>query len=130
MARPRKPTNLHLVTGTFEPSRHAGRREPPVNGAIGDPPASWPQEAREIWTEVVSCIPADCAGHSDRIIVELTTRLLIQMRSKGKFNAAVAAQLRCCLATLGMTPADRSRVSASLAANLDCAKPGLEEFFE
>jgi len=32
---------------------------------------------------------------------------------QGDFNAALASQLRCCLAALGMTPADRSRVSTS-----------------
>jgi len=53
---------------------------------------------------------------SDRVIVEVAVRLLIKMRSKNGFTAAVASQLRCALASLGMTSSDRSRVKDTVAA--------------
>jgi hypothetical protein len=126
MPRPRKPTSLHLVTGTFNSTRHADRHEPQVTAPLGDAPSDWPPQAKAIWQEVVNAIPDGVAGRPDRIIVELTARLLIETRSKGKFTAAVAAQLRCCLASLGLTPADRSRVSASLA---DLVTTDADRFF-
>jgi hypothetical protein len=98
-----------------------------VRGTVGDAPASWPQEAKEIWTEFVSQIPEGVAGNSDRVIVEVAVRLLIKMRSKNGFTAAVASQLRCALASLGMTPSDRSRVKDTVAALAGDA--ALEEFF-
>jgi hypothetical protein len=74
-----------------------------------------------------SLIPDGVAGRCDRLIIELTCRLLIEMRTQGKFNAALAAQLRCCLAALGMTPADRSRVSTNLASLM--GSPDADRFF-
>lgn len=113
MPRPRKPTALHLVQGTFNSTRHKDRgSEPLVGEPVGDAPADWQAPGKLIWHEIVSAIPAGVAGKSDRLIVELTCRLVIEMRA-GEFTPALASQLRCCLAALGMTPADRSRVTTS-----------------
>jgi hypothetical protein len=125
MPRPRKPTQLHVVQGTFNSTRHKGRAsEPPVGDPIGDPP-DWPEPDKLIWHEIVSAIPTGVVGKSDRLIVELTCRLVIKMRA-GEFTPALASQLRCCLAALGMTPADRSRVGAHV---MSAEEAKLERFF-
>lgn len=129
LARPRKPTHLHVVQGTLNATRHANRSDPEVTTAVGDAPSDWPEPAKVIWTEIVKMVPAGVAGHSDRLIIELCVRLTIQMRSKGKFTAAVAAQLRCCLAALGMTPSDRSRVVTGLSMS-GGHSADLDEFFQ
>jgi hypothetical protein len=126
MPRPRKPTQLHVVQGTLNPTRHKDRKGEPVIGEpLGDAPPQWPVPEKIIWAEVANAIPAGVATKADRLIVELTCRLLIDMRAK-KLTPALASQLRYCLASLGMTPADRSRVASSVTARLD--DPG-ERFF-
>jgi hypothetical protein len=114
MPRPRKPTALHLVENTLRPARHAERsHEPVVDGPLGGPPSDWKPAGKALWWEIANAIPAQVATRADRLIVELTCRLVVKMREDPeKFNSAMAGQLRCCLASLGMTPADRSRVSA------------------
>jgi hypothetical protein len=119
MPRPRKPTHLHVVQNTFNSTRHKDRKgEPVVGEPLGDAPPQWRVTEKIIWAEVANAIPAGVATKTDRLIVELTCRLLIEMRAK-KLTPALASQLRCCLGSLGMTPADRSRVVSSVIANLD-----------
>jgi hypothetical protein len=51
MPRPRKPTHLHIVEGTFNVTRHRGRkREPVVVDPVGDAP---PGVDKTIWDELV-----------------------------------------------------------------------------
>jgi hypothetical protein len=127
MPRPRKPTQLHVIQGTLNRTRHKDRKGEPVGGApIGPAPADWPLPTVEVWNEIVRAIPEGVATAADRLIIELTTRLTIKMRSKGECAPVLASQLRCCLGSLGMTPADRSRVASSVTASLD--DPG-ERFF-
>lgn len=113
MPRPRKPTQLHIIEGTLNSTRHRGRHgEPQVTSPLGDAPTDWPAPEKAIWHEVVDAVPAGILGKADRLIVELTCRLLIKSRT-GECTPALASQLRYCLASLGMTPADRSRVATS-----------------
>jgi hypothetical protein len=119
MPRPRKPTQLHVIQGTLNSTRHKDRKgEPVISEPLGDAPPQWPAPEKAVWHEVANAIPAGVATKADRLIVELTCRLLIEMRAK-KLTPALASQLRCCLGSLGMTPADRSRVVSSVIASLD-----------
>lgn len=49
---------------------------------------------------------------ADRHIVELGARTLATVRGRGKITAFQLQQMRAILGSLGMTPADRSRVGA------------------
>jgi hypothetical protein len=119
MPRPRKPTQLHFIQGTLNRTRHKDRKGEPVGDApIGPAPADWPLPTVEVWNEIVRAIPEGVATAADRLIIELTTRLTIKMRSKGECTPAFASQLRCCLASLGLTPSDRSRVTTGAAERL------------
>jgi len=112
MARPRKPTHLHIVQGTLTAARRRARRgEPIVSDPIGPAPDG---VDKVIWDEIVAAIPAGVAGAPDRLITELATRLVRQMRA-GPVSPALAAQVRGCLQSLGLTPGDRSRVTAQAA---------------
>jgi hypothetical protein len=66
-----------------------------------------------VWDEIVRLLPASVLQATDRLAVELTARLIARFRSidDADVNMAQVAQIRTALATLGMTPADRSRVS-------------------
>jgi hypothetical protein len=106
---------LHLVENTLRPARHAERAlEPVVDEPLGGPPPAWKPDGKALWWEVANAIPAGVATKADRLLIELTCRIVAIMREEpARFTSAMAAQLRCCLASLGMTPADRSRVSAA-----------------
>jgi hypothetical protein len=59
-------------------------------------------------------LPATVLQATDRMAVELAARLIAQFRKlpDDEVTSAQVAQIRTALAVLGMTPADRSRVSA------------------
>jgi hypothetical protein len=128
MARPRKPVSLHLVQGTYEPSRHKNRVEPEVSGPLGDAPKDWPAPAKVLWHEIVDLAPGFILAKSDRIVVEGLCRLVLQMPTK-PFNCAVLSELRRYLGLLGMSPADRSRVTSILASSGSGASPEVDRFF-
>jgi phage terminase small subunit len=113
MAAPRKPTNLLLLSGSIahDKKRYASRtKEPKPNGELGKPPKSLCPELKEAWKEVVKSVPEGVLTSADRIIVELASRLTLKMR-EGTISTGETAQLISCLSRLGLTPADRSRVS-------------------
>ncbi len=113
MPRPRKPTSLHIVQGTLRTTRHRDRQdEPEIIEPLGGPPEAWPINAKLLWAEVSSLVPAGVARKSDRIMFETLLRLVAKMReSTDALTPALAAQIRCTCAVFGMSPADRSRVS-------------------
>ena len=117
MPQPRTPTALLAINGGLSknPGRYADRvNEPQSNGPIGEPPAGFNKARKAIWAEVVSLVPDGVLAKSDRLILELIVGLLYDLRA-GDSNIAAIAQLRMALASLGMTPADRSRVSSAPA---------------
>ena len=121
MPAPRKPTHLHLLSGATakNPQRFSDRvSEPGSNGPIGDPPSAFNNARKALWDEVVDLVPDGVLQKSDRVIVELVVMLLHELRT-GDLNIAGIAQLRQALASLGCTPADRSRVSAPPEQKVD-----------
>ncbi len=119
--RKRKPTALHVVGGTYRKDRHGDRLD---NQAEAEPLGPCPsyfadnEIARAVWAEVVDLLPAGTATRSDRIMVELAVRLVLQMRTQGGFNAAIAAQLRCTLSELALSSASRARIMTSKVDSL------------
>lgn len=141
MGRPRKPTALLELSGAFR--RNPARRRDPApicTRPLGDPPCRLPVEARAFWGEIVEACPAGVLGSSDRWAVELCARLmekavrvpdlaavaelvkLLELSSddaRALFRREVISSselsiLRSLLAALGMTPADRSKLSVSI----------------
>lgn len=111
----RKPTTLLEASGALahDPKRHAHRvTEPKPTEALGPAPKHFTPAQKKIWKELVSIAPKGVLFHCDRWVVETACLLMERLRSSS-FNTSDIAQLRSCLATLGMTPADRSRVSAA-----------------
>lgn len=104
-----KPTHLKLVTGNAG-KRQINALEPEIIGPLGDPPNGWKPGAAALWHEVVGCAPAGVLTKSDRHLVEITVRLLAQIRSDPEVKAATVTQFRACLSEMGMTPSARSRL--------------------
>jgi phage terminase small subunit len=112
MPAPRKPTSL-LSSSTLKANvgRYSGRSdEPKPTEPLGTPPAHLTKNQKKTWCELATTAPANVLTHCDRWIVETAVILMTKIRS-GTFTTADIAQLRSCLASLGMTPADRSRVA-------------------
>lgn len=126
MPRKRKPVALHQLQGTLRPDMRDRLNEPRDDRPLGEAPADWPADLRAIWAELADSIPPGVAFASDRLIVELTARLLKELRDPMRpLSPAMASQVRTALASLGLTPADRSRIAAPAYA----AKDPSDRFF-
>lgn len=115
MPRPKTPLAKARLTGADRrnPARYRGRTEPPTSGrGIGDPPDHLPPAARAAWREF-----RDELGwlvHEDRAVLEAASLARARLREAaeaGALTGALLAANRALLASLGATPADRSRVA-------------------
>lgn len=114
MPMPRTPSKVLEARGTFahNPDR---KREDFASGAFDKSPPSYFKELQiDAWNDIVEVLPDSVLQATDGIIVELAARLVSRFRAidDADITMAQVAQIRTALATLGMTPADRSRVSA------------------
>lgn len=115
MGRPRKPTPVLELTGAFRKDPQRRRDAEPVGeGPLGDPPPTWDndEELRSIWQEIVSITPSGVLTRADRLIVEMICLMMKRVRS----GHAMLGEMRLLMAglgKLGLTPADRSRVSVA-----------------
>jgi hypothetical protein len=83
MPRPRKPTIVHRLEGTWRPDRHAGRQEPPA-GMLLEPskPPKWlSKEVRAVWREVLASAPPGLYGSADAMLVGLYATAIARYRS-------------------------------------------------
>ena len=114
--RPRKPTELHVISGSAKtnPGRLQNRAdEPETDGEDlrdAPAPAHLDDGLAAIWKEVTSNLHARVAASADLIALEALVRLVGVMRS-GEAVAADYARLQAYLGEFGMTPASRSKVS-------------------
>ena len=113
MARPRKPTATLELTGAYK--KNSQRRhefEPKPGDGPGEPPLTMDFDQQEIWREIINQCEPGVFGPSDRMALEIVTKLFWEFRFKyDDFTAAKLNRLETFLARFGMTPADRSRVA-------------------
>lgn len=138
MARPRKPTALLELSGAFR--EHPNRKRPnePVDSRnLGDPPGRLASDAVPFWAEIADMVTGGILTYRDRWAVELAARLMekavrvpsaeamLEVIRTSELSPAEAralviresissselSVLRSLLAALGMTPADRSKLS-------------------
>jgi phage terminase small subunit len=112
----KKPTVILEADGGFEgrPSRKAARaREPKADKPIGKPPKDFDPIHKAMWKRIVSETHSGVLCYADRLWIEMTVRLAVQMRN-GSISNQGMGQLQVCLSKLGMNPADRSRVQTTL----------------
>lgn len=122
--RPRTPTAVLELKGAFlkDPQRKKGRaREPKPNGPIGKAPASFRYPSCDaktskvliaLWDELVNMAPPKVLAKSDRWALEIACRLMNKARS-GRIHGGEHSILRSYLMSMGLTPADRSRVQVA-----------------
>lgn len=116
MAAPRKPTNVLALKGAFrkDPARGRARaNEPAPDGELGPAPEHLTEVERACWVEVVSLCHANTLCRADRLIVEHCARLLAMLRGAESYDdTRLQIRFEASLGKLGLSPADRSRVSA------------------
>ena len=111
MARPRKPTRVLELSGAFK--QHPERRraaEPQPTGPIGEPPARLYTKAIPFWDEIVTQCAPGVLTVADRWAVELASRIMLKV-AIGSVKGCELGVLRSLLSSMGMTPADRTRLS-------------------
>jgi hypothetical protein len=113
MPKPRTPSAVLEARGAFD--KDPGRRREDFEAGVFDakPPTYFKAHQKAVWNEIVCALPASVLQATDRMAVELAARLIAQFRKldDADVTSAQVAQIRTALAVLGMTPADRSRVS-------------------
>jgi hypothetical protein len=107
--------------GAFEnhPERKEDRANEPVpTGELGDPPAVLTPLQKALWAELAEIIPPGVARNADRWAIEMAVRIMSRVRT-GRAKGNEYSTLKSLLASFGMTPADRSRVKATIAPKED-----------
>lgn len=128
MGRNRKPTAVLEASGTFEhdPQRRRARLgEPTVIGTLGEPHESLTDSEKALWRELATQLPPGVAGKSDRWAFEELVRLAYRVRT-GEAMLMERRLLLSYLSKFGLTPSDRSKVSAVPGEEQD----PLEKFLE
>ena len=117
MARPRKPTSILELNGAFKINPNRARpNEPRDVRALGDAPGRLPANVVPFWHELTAMVIGGVLTFRDRWAVELAARLMEKAvretpEPEEKITSSELSTLRSLLAALGMTPADRSKLS-------------------
>ena len=130
MAKPRTPSAVLAARGAFDKNPNRAREDFDSGDFDKSAPDYFNSDQVAVWNELIGLLPPGVLQATDRMAVELTARLIARFRSidDDEVNMAQVAQIRTALASLGMTPADRSRVSAkkTVAANPFLALVGVK----
>ena len=123
----KKPSKIIALEGGRKnhPERE-NKNEPKPIEKIGNAPRHLTDEQKAIWNEIISQVPLGVITKMDRMILETVSVLMLKFRKASepltadmlsgdlaapKMQGNELSMLMKGLQTLGMTPADRSRVS-------------------
>jgi hypothetical protein len=126
--RPRKPTAQLDELGAFDhdPKRAEARKnEPKPNGPVGDPPDYFTPEQRAIWFELIDLTAPGVLAKSDRITVELASRLTHKMRVVPGRMQRWLKRLGFVLADMDMDPLDVAALQEDISAAIGCTSQEL-----
>ncbi|WP_246801326.1 hypothetical protein [Bradyrhizobium genosp. L] len=85
------------------------KRNEPTADAIGDPPAWLTDPQRTAWREFAGELP--WLNRSHRALVEIACTMRARLQAGQEVGTKTLALLRSCLASMGATPADASKVA-------------------
>ena len=125
----RTPTAILEARGSFinhKNRKEARAGEPAVTKRLGSPPKTFTDEKKKLWHELAKIVPAGVATYADRWAVEIVVCAMAKFRA-GNISGAQTAQLTSLLSRFGLTPADRSRVVATLAPKEESEWAELDE---
>ena len=125
----RTPTAILESRGSFinhKNRKEARAGEPVVTKRLGSPPKTFTDEQKQLWREFSKIVPAGVATYADRWAVEIVVCAMAKFRA-GNISGAETGHLTSLLSRFGLTPADRSRVVATLAPKPDDDWSDLDE---
>jgi hypothetical protein len=110
---------MHEASGAFahDPQRKADRANEPIpTGPLGEPYKLLTDLEKSIWNELASSAPPGVLTNADRIMVEMTCRLIARdrdpvLRVNEPLKAAERVLIVSMLAKMGMSAADRSKIA-------------------
>lgn len=119
MGRPRKPTKLHLLSGSaaHDPQRMKNRaNEPQISAPIGDPPAFIGEHGRAKWLELASHSeygPVLTQNHRPAFehFCVLYDRFVVDAMGGEAMKASDRQTYHSLCMQFGFTPASQSKVS-------------------
>ena len=114
MPNKRKPDNIHLLEGTFQPCRHGDPdKKAKVADKLGPAPDSLNDIARAEWNKKGRMLEkAGLLSGVDETIFAQYCMLYAEFSEQGyDFPGTKHTQLRLCQMELGMTPASRSKIT-------------------
>lgn len=102
-----------IAKGSFKKNPQLKRVDPKTSDEIGPSPAYFNDVERRVWQELIETSPEGVLTQSDRTILEIASTLLSDYRKdRASFNTSRVNIIQRALASLGMTPLDRSRIVA------------------
>jgi hypothetical protein len=114
MPTPRKNIEQLKLSGTFQMNKkryeHRLATVPTIQLPVGRPPTHLGAAERLVWAELVRVAHPGLLTRSDRLILEIATKLVIRMRTTDPKTSEVNALMNV-LAKLGMTPAARLKMN-------------------
>lgn len=113
MPRPRLSYDQAKMKGAtaINKGRFEDRKATPSTvGTVGNPPKHLTTEVKSAWREIAKSIPAGVAGKSDRLTVEMASRLLYQFRTEPNMQASRISLLMQLMSRLGLDPQARTRM--------------------
>ena len=125
----RTPTAILEARGSFinhKNRKEARAGEPVVAKKLGSPPKTLTDEQKKLWREFSKIVPPGVATYADRWAVEIVVSTMAKFRA-GAITGAETGQLTSLLSRFGLTPADRSRVVATLVPKPDDEWSDLDE---
>ncbi len=113
MPRPRLSHDQAKMKGSLavNKGRFADRKDSPsATGKVGLPPKYFSSQEKAVWKEIAKAIPAGVAGGSDRMVIEMASRLLHQFRTDPVMQSSRLSLLMQLLSRLGLDPQARTRL--------------------
>jgi len=142
MAKPRKPTHMHLVEGTLNVTRHANRKDEPKPTGRPKKPTNLAPHELAVWDEyfaiaywlteadteifAVWCSMTATEVHRHVKMVEGAKTIVGGVAS---MDAARLAQWRMLGQELGLTPAARSKIQVGAALGKEAGKQKSDKFY-
>lgn len=110
MPRPRIPKSRALIEGRdlAHPERHRRRNEPTA-APLGKPPKWMSSTQATAWRTFEAEAP--WLNFSHRALVEIASTVRARLASGEDVGVQAMGLLRLCLGSMGLTPADASKVS-------------------
>jgi phage terminase small subunit len=114
MPTPRKSLSQLAASGTL--GKNLGRyqsriaAQPNIIRPVGKAPPHLSTGERAVWAELVRAAPPGLLQRSDRLILEVLSRLVVRMRAADPKTSELNALVNV-LTKMGLTPVDRTKLN-------------------